>query len=100
MDILRASDVSRLECVGKLYDHYDLSRTSLPVYIGNARVRFSATKLLEDRGKPISIHAFNQLMLAAGFLEEKTRHSTTKGIKKFKALTSTGLKFGENLISP
>jgi len=100
MDILKASDVSRLECVGKLYDHHNISRIALPVYVGNAKVRFSATKLLEDRGKPISIHAFNQLMLAAGFLEEKTRHSTTKGIKKFKALTLTGLKFGENLISP
>jgi hypothetical protein len=66
----------------------------------HARENLIQTKLLEDRGKPISIHAFNQLMLAAGLLEEKTRHSTTKGIKKFKALTSTGLRFGENLISP
>ncbi|MFT9056128.1 MAG: hypothetical protein ABF449_05820 [Ethanoligenens sp.] len=43
---------------------------------------------------------FNKLMLGHGFLEERTRPSSKSDTKKFKALTTAGLKFGENAISP
>ena len=39
-------------------------------------------------------------MVSEGYLEEKSRPSVSKGVKIFKVLTTKGLAFGENLVSP
>ena len=67
-----------------------------------SRLTFSTTKLLEDRGKPISAVMLNKLLLKDGYIEEKTRKSTSSatGYKTFKALSAKGLQYGENLVSP
>ena len=48
----------------------------------------------------LSAKAANQILIAHGLVEERTRHSTTKGTKTFKALTDKGLKYGKNITSP
>ena len=43
---------------------------------------------------------FNKLMLERGYLENLSRESKTKDLKIFKSLTSKGLEYGENQVSP
>lgn len=100
LDILKPSDVSRLACVTRFYERNGLPTKDLPTYVEKKRVSFSATKLLEDRGKPMSAVLFNKLMVIDGLLEEKERPSSSGGVKKFKMLTEKGLEYGENLVSP
>lgn len=100
LDILKPSDSSRLACVTRFYERNGLPTKDLPVYVEKKRVSFSATKLLEDHGKPMSAVSFNKMMVADGFLEEKERPSSGGTVKKFKMLTEKGLEFGENLVFP
>ena len=99
-EILNLSDVSKLGMMQRLFDVKGFDKSALPAYVGKQRLSASASKLLEDRGKPMSTIAFNQLMVAAGLLEEKERKASHGSVKKFKALTSSGLVYGENLVSP
>lgn len=101
-EILNMSEVSKLGMMQRLFDSKGFDKASLPVYVEKKRLTFSATKLLEDRGKPMSAVAFNKLLVAEGILEEKTRKSTSSptGYKTFKALSEKGLQYGENLVSP
>ena len=71
-------------------------------YVPSKGVKFSASTLLEKFGRKGQIHEFNRRMEAKEFLEVKERYSTSKPdhIKKFKALTEAGLRFGENSVSP
>ena len=49
----------------------------------------------------MSAAKFNQKLIDSGYLEERERPSSKgNGTKKFKALTESGLKYGENAISP
>lgn len=59
----------------------------------------SLTRLLKQKGGKVSAVAANKKLLAAGILVEKERPSSTKPgvIKKYKALTELGLRFGENV---
>lgn len=101
-EILNMSEVSRLGMVQKLFDLKGFDNRVLPAYVEKSRLTFSATKLLEDRGKPISAVMLNKLLLKEGYIEEKTRKSTSSatGYKTFKALSTKGLQYGENLASP
>lgn len=97
-EILRCSEISRLQMVHTVYEYNQVPTAALPVYIEKVRVTFSAKDLLEKNNCGISTIAFNKKMVAAGFLEEKTRTSNkgTGGVKKFKALTESGLQYGQN----
>lgn len=99
-DMLRMSDVSRLGLTHKVFTKLGVDTSLLPVYVEKKRLTFSASKLLADLGKPLSAVAFNKLMVSEGYLEEKSRPSVSKGVKIFKVLTTKGLAFGENLVSP
>jgi hypothetical protein len=101
-EILNMSEVSKLGMLQRLFDLKGFNKEALPVYVEKKRLTFSATKLLEDRGKPMSAVAFNKLLVIEGILEEKTRKSTSSptGYKTFKALSEKGLQYGENLVSP
>jgi len=101
---LSMSDVSYLGCAKKLHDDLGVSTAMLPQYVENVRLTFSATDLInknniQRNGKKLSAVAFNKMLLSAGYLEEKERAST-KGTKKFKALTDLGLQYGTNDVSP
>jgi len=56
------------------------------------------TKLLKAHDAGVSAVKANKALLAIGILEEKERPSSKypDKIKKYKALTEEGLKFGEN----
>lgn len=99
-EILNMSEASKLGLVHKTYQSHNVPSTVLPEYVKAERVHFSASKLLEDHGKPLSAMAFNQLMIANGFLEEKTRPSSNGSTKTFKVLTDKSENFGLNLVSP
>ena len=99
-EILEMASVSRLGLVHKAYDKHKVDKSLLPVYVEKKRLTFSASKLLADLGKPLSAVAFNKLMISEGYLEERSRPSSNGTTKTFKTLTTKGLEFGENLVSP
>lgn len=66
----------------------------------SSQLTFSATKLLEMHGKPMTVQKFNIIAVERGYLTEESRPSTTKGFKQFKCLTDKGLQFGKNMTSP
>ena len=102
-DMLRVNDASKLLMIGQLYKSYDLPTEFLPKYEYNgSRELKSATDLLKRFDLGMSARNFNVLMREQGYLEERTRKSTSSpnGTKKYNALTEKGLKYGENAVSP
>lgn len=102
-DMLRVNDASKLMMIGQLYKSYDLPAEFLPKYEFNgSRELKSATDLLKRYDLGMSAKNFNILMREQGYLEERTRKSTSSpnGTKKYNALTEMGLKYGENAVSP
>ncbi|HCD44633.1 MAG TPA: hypothetical protein DEQ64_13030 [Lachnoclostridium sp.] len=102
-DMLRVNDASKLLMIGQLYKSYDLPAEFLPKYEYNgSRELKSATDLLKRFDLGMSAKNFNVLMREQGYLEERTRKSTSSpnGTKKYNALTEKGLKYGENAVSP
>lgn len=102
-DMLRVNEASKLLMIGQLYKSYDLPAEFLPQYEFNGnREMKSATDLLKRYGLGMSAKNFNLLLLEYGYLEERSRKSTSAPgkEKKYKALTDKGLKYGENAVSP
>ena len=64
----------------------------------SSEATLAITNILEGTG--ISPVKANKKLIEIGILEEKSRPSTTKGVKYFKSLTSKGLRYGKNLSSP
>ena len=98
LEKLKCSESSMLIVTHKVYEDHGVSTKNLPAFTENTRVTFSAKDLLKKNNCGISSVKFNKYMLANGFLEEKERSSTNgkNGVKKFKALTEAGLKYGQN----
>lgn len=102
-DILKVNDASKIMMLNDLYKTYDLPSGFLPKYENNgSRELKSATELLKRFDLGMSAKAFNILLVEQGYLEERTRRSTSSdnGIRKYKALTDKGLNYGENAVSP
>lgn len=59
----------------------------------------AVTALIKEHNLSIGTRKFNELLTLKGYLEERTRPSTTDPAKtkSFKALTDAGLEFGENV---
>lgn len=98
---LKVNDASKIIMYTTLYKDYNLPTNFLPKYEfnGNRDIK-PATELLKRFNLELSAKAFNNLMIANGYLEERTRNSRadiTK-VKKYKALTEKGLKYGENAV--
>lgn len=72
----------------------------LPDYSVSVDTLYSASALLAENGMPYSVIEFNKRMIVKGLLVEKTRPSKSKGTKKFKSLSESGLVYGENQVSP
>lgn len=99
-NMLRMNDASKLLMLENFYKEYNIPTGFLPKYEHNgSRQMKSATELLKKNDCNISIYKFNELMIDKGLLEEKERKSS-KGVKKYKALTEFGLRYGENAVSP
>lgn len=102
-DILRVNDASKIMMIGQLYKSYELPTAFLPKYEYNgSREMKSATDLLKKFNLGMSARSFNTLLREQGYLEERTRKSTSSpnGVKKYNALTEKGLRYGENAVSP
>ncbi len=85
----------------KVCENNNVNSNFLPAYSENEdREAKPATELLEKFQCGISARRFNELLLKAGYLEERERKSGSSktGIKKFKTLTEKGLKYGKNLV--
>lgn len=73
----------------------------LPKYEHNGNRQMKALSvLLKENGCDISAVKFNQRLISAGYLEERERLSSNGKPKKYKALTETGLQYGENAVNP
>ena len=101
-DDLRVNEASRLLMYENLCKDFDIPTGFLPKYEHNgSRQLKSISALLEENNCGISAVKFNKLLLETGYLEERERKSSKgNGVKKFKALTEKGLKYGENAVSP
>jgi len=95
-DMLNFSEASRLEMIHTIYENNNVPTVALPEYTPAVRITASAPDLLKENGCGLSAVAFNKLMLANGLLEERERTASKGRIKKFKALTEAGLKYGQN----
>lgn len=106
-DDLRLPDSGRLQLYGTFNQKHG-SHLALPAYSvddglsssGSSRVTKSASELLKENGSKLSTMKFNVLAIGLGFMETKTRPSSTRGTKEFKSITEKGIKFGKNLTSP
>lgn len=102
-EMLRVNDASKLLMVDQLYKSYGLPTEFLPKYEYNgSREMRSATDLLKRYDLGMSAKSFNLLLMEYGYLEERSRKSTSEPgkEKKYKALTDKALRYGENAVSP
>lgn len=99
-DDMRVSDSSRLFMYENYCKDVGIPTGFLPKYTENGnREQCSATELLNRNSCDIKAVKFNQLMIAAGYMELRERPSSKGITKKYKALTDKGLKYGVNLVS-
>ncbi len=98
---LNANNASKLLMYDKLFSSYGITTAFLPEYENNgSREMRPATELLRQIGANISTVAFNKMLVEQGYLEIKSRKSTTakSGMKFYKVLSKKGLQYGENLV--
>lgn len=99
-DDMKVSDSSRLFMYENYCKDVGIPTGFLPKYTDNGnREQCPATELLKRNRCDIKTARFNQLMIAAGYMELRERTSSKGEIKEYKALTEKGLKYGANLIS-
>ncbi len=101
-DDMRVNDASRLLMYENLCKDFDIPTGFLPKYEHNGSREMKAAKhLLAENGCNLSSQKLNALLMEQGYLEEKERPSS-KGdeVRKYKALTEKGLKYGENAVNP
>ena len=108
-DMLRLSESGRIGMVRKYIENETPKlKHYIPVYAidapvgtttgSSSEVTKSATELLSQFNAGVNARKFNELLSAKGFLETKTRQSTS-GAKAFKSITEKGMKYGKNLTS-
>lgn len=100
-DMLRMNEASKLLMLENFYKQYNIPTGFLPKYEHNGSRQLKAlTTLLKENSCKVSAVKFNQKLIECGYVEEKERPSSKSGMKKFKALTERGLKYGENAVNP
>ena len=100
-DDMRVNGASRLLMYENLCKDFNIPTGFLPKYEHNGSRQMKALSvLLKENGCKVSAVKFNQKLIEHGYLEEKERPSSKSGMKKFKALTEKGLKYGENAVNP
>lgn len=101
-DDLKVNTASRLLMYENMCRDFNIPTGFLPKYEhNNSRQLKALSTLLKEKGCAVSAVKFNQKLIECGYVEERERPSSKgNGIKKFKALTESGLKYGENAVSP
>lgn len=106
-DYLRLSDSSRIAFVKPVIEQYGVN-VALPSYAvdssilvtnGSSMPTKSVSELLKQHGVKMSAMTFNKRLESLGFIETLTRKSS-KGEKSYKSVTSKGLAYGKNVVSP
>ena len=106
---LNLPESGKLKIAGDVLKSYGLETKALPSYgidaptpsvvtSGSSVPTMSLTTILKPY--PMSAKAANQILMAHGLVEERSRPSTVSGTKTFKALTAKGLQYGKNITSP
>lgn len=95
--LLNLNDVSTLGLLQKVAAPLGLP---MPDYVPSKGILKSATELLKEHGYAISAQMFNQKAMAAGFLCEQYRLSSSGKKKPFKSITEKGKPYGENQVNP
>ena len=101
-DDLHLNDASKMLMYETYCKERGLPTGCLPHYeLNGNRKLCSLSELLKVKGSEMSAVKFNVLLMGAGIIEERTRPSSKykDKIRKFKALTEKGLKYGENTVS-
>ena len=100
-EMLRMNEASKLLMLENFYKQYNILTTFLPKYEhNNSRQLKALSILLKENDCDISAVKFNQKVIDCGYIEERERPSSKGSTKKFKALTESGLKYGENAVNP
>lgn len=100
-DDMRVNDASRLLMYENLCKDFNIPTGFLPKYEYNDNRQMKAlSTLLKENGCGLSAIKFNQKLIEQGYLEERERPSSKGETKKFKALTESGLQYGENAVNP
>lgn len=101
-EMLRMNEASKLLMLENFYKQYNIPTTFLPKYEHNGGRQMKALSvLLKENGCELSAVKFNQKLIECGYVEERERPSSKgNNTKKFKALTESGLKYGENAVNP
>ncbi len=100
-DDLNVNTASRL----LMYENYckdvGVPTGFLPKYEhNNSRQMKALSTLLKENSCSLSVAKFNQKLIDSGYLEERERPSSKGSTKRFKALTESGLQYGENAVNP
>ena len=100
-DDLNVNTASRL----LMYENYckdvGVPTSFLPKYEHNdSRQMKALSTLLKENNCSISAVKVNQKLIEYGYVEERERPSSKGNMKKFKALTESGLQYGENVVNP
>lgn len=96
LEALNMNEVSKLAIVKSISKGYDLP---LPEYAPSKGVLKCTTYLLKKIGADCSTRQFNEALIQMGMVQQNQR-ATPRGMRYFKSLTSEGLEFGENMVSP
>ncbi len=101
-EMLRMNEASKLLMLENFYKQYNIPTAFIPKYEHNGnRQMKSLSTLLKENNCKLSAVKFNPMLIEQGYLEEKERPSSKgNGTKKFKALTESGLRYGENAVNP
>lgn len=100
VEILNVNDSGKLGMLKRFYESKGMNPAILPNYSDSKGTILSATELLHKNEVGISAIRFNAILSEAGILEEKTRRGSKGTTHKYKSLTTVGLEYGENLVSP
>lgn len=107
--VLNVSESSKLGMVRHAFQHHAPHLLpALPAYAidapatstsGSSEPTASATELLKKHGVGIGAAKFNKLLEQHGYLETRTRQSSSGTTKTYKAVTDKGLVYGKNITS-
>jgi len=99
-DILKANEGSALMMLHSAAKRNGIDPVGLLPSYTEESLTISLTELLKRSGVKMSAVKANKILIEKGIIEVKERPSTKGGVKKFKAFTDDGLRFGKNLINP
>jgi len=97
---LNVDEVSKNQMLRKFCEDRGYDSGFLPGYAASDGVHHSLTELLKEHESKLSAIKVNPVLEKLGFLEAKTRQSSSKGAVSFWNVTKKGLRFGKNQVSP